>query len=57
MCMYGKISHPEMRAEVYWLYVRSPANKRKTSECLISTPCCAVLKPGITVSVPRLSEL
>ena len=42
---------------VYWLYVRSPTNKRKASASLISTPCCAVLKPGITVSVPRLSEL
>ena len=31
---------------VYWLYVRSPANKRKASCGGIGTPCCAVFYPG-----------
>ena len=42
---------------VRWLYVRSPANQRSASETGVSTPCGAVSTRGITVFVPRLSEL
>ena len=42
---------------VRWLYVRSPANQRSASRTGVSTPCGAVLTRGITVLVPRLSEL
>ena len=42
---------------VRWLYVRSPANQRSASEAGVSIPCGEVSTRGITVFVPRLSEL
>ena len=42
---------------VRWLYVRAPANQRSASGAGVSTPFGAVSTLGITVFVPRLSEL
>ena len=42
---------------VRWLYVRSPANQRSASGTGVFMPCGAVSTRGITVFVPRLSEL
>ena len=40
-----------------WIYLRSPSNQRPASGAGVSTPGGAVSTRGITVFVPRLSEL
>ena len=42
---------------VRWFYVRFTANQRSSSGAGVSTPCGAISDRGITVFVPRLSEL
>ena len=42
---------------VHWLYERSTANQRSASGPGVSTPFGAVSDRGITVLVPRLSEM
>ena len=42
---------------VRWLYVRSPPNQRSASGAGVSTPCGTFSTRGITVFVPKLSEL
>ena len=57
---YGTVSNTGMRTyhpRGALAHVRSPAKQRSTSGAVVFSPCGAVSTGGITVFVPRLSEL